>query len=281
MQAWHVNFSSEGRNPMFPEEALRRQVVRWIAATAPQELALFCFVDEHLHFVFFGDRERVWSRIRALSRGLRRLSVVPLGPAYIKRVEGRDHMRNLLDYLLGQPRKHGLPVHPALWTGNCFVDIIGARYLPGLRLRIRDALPRFRQRQAYCAVGLPVRRIQAPTAEQVRALGASRLVTAASAALAAPPSLAGRTAPEIEARRVVVGLGGEVGIPRREVAWALGITPRAARRLALRQASPEAFNAALLMLALEEAVHAAILADAARRDADARRGGSQPASAAI
>jgi hypothetical protein len=34
-------------------------------------------------------------------------------------------------YLLKQPVKHGLDVHPALWTGSCFLDLIGARLIPG------------------------------------------------------------------------------------------------------------------------------------------------------
>ncbi len=35
-------------------------------------------------------------------------------------------MSNVFGYLLRQPSHHDLQVHPALWTGSCFLDLVGA-----------------------------------------------------------------------------------------------------------------------------------------------------------
>jgi hypothetical protein len=61
----------------------------------------------------------------------------------VKPVEDRDHYERLVRYLLVQPSKHELPVHPALWEGPCFLDPVGARLIDGFdRQRLVQVLPR-------------------------------------------------------------------------------------------------------------------------------------------
>lgn len=140
-------------------------------------------------------------------------------------------MRWLVRYLLTQPEKHGLDTHPALWTGSCFADIIGARTLPGLQLQLGNALPRFRARSAYEAVGLPATAIAPATNAEIRVLGASGLTAAAAAAVAVDALLRGNQPAVASARRVAVRLATKAGISAEEVAWALGVSTRAVRRL--------------------------------------------------
>jgi hypothetical protein len=164
-------------------------------------------------------------------------------------------MEKLVTYLLGQPKRHDIATHPALWTGSCFQDIAGARVIEGMRLQLDVVLPRFRIQTAYEATGLPPKEIKPVNDSTIRAAGATRLVSAAGAALAVGPPLVGKTALLVRARHAVAQIARKVGIPHGEVAWALGITERAARRLLDLPIEKEKLHAIRMRLALEDIVH--------------------------
>lgn len=255
MLSWHVTWSSEGRHPLAPEEACRRELVRCIARVAGDAVSLFCVVDDHVHVVLFcalADRGRY---VQALSLAFRPIVAVPLAPAFIRPVRDRRHMEWLAqEYILRQPVNHGLSSRPALWTGSCFADLAGARVLPGLRLRIREALPRWRLRSAYSAVGLPLTELVPAPDDLLRRLGGARIMAAAAFAAGADPALRGRGQAEVAARRVAAALARAVGIRGPEIAWALGTTRQAANRMAGREAQDTLVKATRLHLALEELV---------------------------
>ncbi len=147
MRPWQIVINSVDRNPLFPSEALLRLAVRTLVAVVGPWSALFCIVDDHAHVVvccYDGEAPRLAD---ALHRALQRLSAVPLSPPFLGAVRGRAHMESLLGYVPAQTSHHGIPVHPALWTGSCFVDLVGARLLPGFGNCIMQLLPRFRLRQ--------------------------------------------------------------------------------------------------------------------------------------
>ena len=157
MHPWHITWATESRHPMFPDEAARLAAVHKLVELARAELVLFCIVDEHVHLVILCDLSTARRRARAVTRALRRLAAVRVDPARIRPVNDRRHMENVLGYVLTQPDHHGLPIHSALWTGGCLPDLVGARFIPGLDLRITAALPRFRKSEALHKVGLPSR----------------------------------------------------------------------------------------------------------------------------
>ena len=142
-------------------------------------------------------------------------------------------------------------------TGSCFPDLIGARFLPGLELRIRDALPRYRLRRAYKAVGLPNVPVRQASDEELRRAGAVRVAAAATAALAAAPDLRGLAWPESAARRAVGVLASSAGINTGEMAFALGMTRIAAARLGKRVADPRILAATRRRIVLENAARMA------------------------
>ena len=254
MLGWHIAWSSEGRHPLAPEKAGRRALVRTITRVAGEAVSLFCVVDDHVHVVLFCRLAERGRHVQALSLAFRPLVAVPLAPAFVRPVRDRGHMEWLAhEYILRQPVKHGLSARPALWSGSCFADLAGARVLPGLRLRIEDALPRWRLRTAYHAVGLPETRLVSASDDLVRRLGASRIAAAAAFAACAEPGLRGKGDAEVTARRVVAGLASAVGIRTPEISWALGITPQAANRLIGRHAPVIHLEATRLRLALEQA----------------------------
>ena len=66
MTPWHLTIATDGRYPLFDDEAAVRRAVRVLARAAPDDLALFCFVDDHAHFVALVDSPHVGKLARAL-----------------------------------------------------------------------------------------------------------------------------------------------------------------------------------------------------------------------
>lgn len=254
MNTWHLTFAADGRNPLFPVETSTRKAVRALGRVAGTSAALFNLVDEHIHLVLWCDRHRCGRLAQALLRALRPLASAPVDPARIRPVESRAHMKRLVSYVLSQTIHHSIPVQPALWTGSCFLDLIGARLVPGLQLQLRKALPRYRMRDIYQAVGLTDGPLAPLPLEGVRTAGIARLVAATSAALAVGPTLSGRSAPVVDARRVTAQLAQQSEIAIADVAWALNVTPRSAYRLVQPQVEPAMTKAVRVRLALENAV---------------------------
>jgi hypothetical protein len=262
MKSHHLSVSSQGRHPLFPGEALKRQAVRKIVEVAGPWLSLFCVVDDHAHVIVFCDRHRASVLARALQRSLRALSPVGTQPMYVGEVTDRDHMVSVRRYVLDQPAHHDLPVHSALWSGNCFLDLVGARAIPGLQLRIQDSLPRFRLDEALRDVKLPTYSLEPANDDRIRTIGLGELVEAAAVSCVAPPALRGIDLPSIRGRRAACVLARRVGIPQREVAWALGIDPQSARRLARSTPDEAAITAIRRYVALKERVALAQLRQA-------------------
>lgn len=256
MRAYHLTWSTSGRQPAFPSEEVRRDVLRAVARVAGMHVVLFALVDDHVHVVVFVDSASLGRLSRSLTMVLTHRAAVPLAPVWVQPVESRGHMATLPRYCLGQLGHHGLPGHPATATGSCFPDLVGARRVPGLGMPLLQALPRFRQRDAYEHVGLPPVPLAPATDDQLRALGAVRLADLVAQALAVGPALVGNRAEVVEARGVVGRLAAECGLRSRDVAHALGVTDGAAWRLARREVEAATLRAARLRVALEVAVGA-------------------------
>jgi hypothetical protein len=257
MQCWHLTFSAEGRFPPFPSESRRRLAIRKLVQVAGNELVLFSIVDEHIHLVVCCSRQRAGLIGRSVLRTLNPISDVPLELGDLREVEGRGHLERLVRYHLRQVLHHDVPgADPALWSGSCFQDMVNARVIEGLQLRLWEALPRFRLRVAYQHVGLPQRPIEPLDDAGVRAAGATRIVSATSAALAVNERLDGAAAPELSGRRAAVQLAHVTGLELGEVAWALDVTIRTVRRLIEPDVAEPITRAVRIRLALEEMVQA-------------------------
>jgi hypothetical protein len=257
MQTWQMRFSAEGRPTLFPEEALRRDAVRTVGRMCAGLVVLLSIVDDHLHLLLLCDRERVGRVAHDLLLALRPVAAPGLEPAWFKPVSGRNHLENLVEYLLTQVPHHGLPQHPALYTGNGFVDLVGARAVDGLQTRLTEALPRYRLRTAFEAVGLPATPLVPAGPGEIHAAGAVRLAEAAKAALCVGPELRGRTAPEVRARVAAATLARVADLRSRDLVEALGVSQRAVQLSAAKPAREEDLQAVRLRLALEDAVRRA------------------------
>ncbi len=256
MATWHLTWASDGRVALFPNEPARLGAVRALARVAGEWAMLFAIVDDHVHLVVECDRKVAGRVARNGLVAMRKLAAGPLDPAHIRSVESRAHMQWLVTYVLEQPKKHGLPAHPALWSGSCFPDLAGARAVPGFALttRLAEALPRFRLREAYATVGLPKTELTPVDGDRIRRLGADRLCRAAAATLAEPFPLTGKRAPVSLARAAASHLGRIAGIPTSELVHVLGVTPQAVLRLAAKDVAPAVLESVAFRLALEEAV---------------------------
>jgi hypothetical protein len=281
MEPIQLTFASKNRHPLFPEERACREALQVLGRIAGKYVVLFAAVDDHFHIVLYCDDGAETGRLaQALHCALKPLVATELASAHVSDVKDRGHMEGLVRYCLEQPLHHGLSLHPAVTTGSCFPDLVGARRIPGLKIQLTKALPRYALRDAYPIVGLPPRRIDPVSDLEVREAGAHRLVGAClSAALGLAPT--GRDAASVLARRAACTLAAETGMSVDEVAFALGITDGAVRRVAQRPAPASLATAARVWLSLENAVSQA--ADAAAIESlaaayRARRAGSARAA---
>jgi len=250
MTYWHIRLSSENRLPLFESEARRRRALCVMVRVLAGCLVLFCVVDDHAHVVIVCPEELL-ARIRSsLWQSLAPIVDQPLAPSYVKRVENRHHLERLVRYFLEQTDHHGLSENPALYSGSCYQDLIGARIIDGWQPRLFTALPRWREEDLHRIVGLPADRLAPASDDAVRAAGAPRVAFAAAMSNAADPSLRGNAASTVLARTVAAHVGAAAGIAREEMSWPLDITPRALRRMEARPVTAEQTRAARLCIAL-------------------------------
>jgi len=245
-------FSTDARTSVFADEAARRRAVRALAGVAGPRLRLFALGDRTLHVVATARGADAGRLGRDLRLALRPLSAVPMDPARIRPVEGPAHLQALLAWLLGQPARDGVPVHPALWTGSCFPDLAGARLLPGYRPDLGEWLPRLPRHAAFRAAGLPPDGLDPATDASVRAAGAARVRDAAAAALAVDPDLVGREAPVVAARAAACALAHGAGAGNGEIARVIGVPLRTVQRLVHRAVPAILLDAVRRRLALED-----------------------------
>lgn len=254
MAVWQLVFSSSKRGALLPDEAQRRRAVRTLVKVTGAHLALFSLVNEHKHVMVRNDEKQIKPFGAKVQRALNAVVEEPLNEPWIERVDGTKHKAALLRYYLTQPSHHKVGLHDALWTGSCFLDLAGARVIDGLRLCIWDLLPGIPRGVIYEHVGLPPHGIEPVALEQIRILGAVRLVAAASAALAADPRLEGKSRLVLRARALAAKLGRRARIPQVEMRWALGSSEHVYYRALAQPVDEAGLVAVRRRLALEEAV---------------------------
>jgi REP element-mobilizing transposase RayT len=254
MGLWHLTLAARTRHTLFPDEELRLEALRRLIRICGEALVMFCIVDDHLHWVVLCDLRRRSTIARAVRRSVQALSGVETKPVHAEAINGRRHMETVRRYLLTQPSKHGLAKHPALWTGSAFPDLVGARWIPELKPRLFEVLPRSGVRDLCGDVGLPLERFDPATLTTLRELGPTTLVERAAAACGAPRALKGKSRSVATARRVACWLGREAEIPSKALARALEIHPGAARKVLAKPPPREAVEATLVRVTLEQQV---------------------------
>jgi hypothetical protein len=253
---FHLTYTSVGRLPFFPNLAGCREALHRLARLR-HSLALFSIVLEHLHQVALTNGAGGSAVSKATKRALGTMVATPFDETDIRTVGSRDYVENLFRYHLVQPAKHNVPGPPALWEGSCFLDLVGARRIRGLVLHIERIMPHVDKTMACEHVGLSGVELLPASADQILQAGPERLVTAAAAAFAAPPDLAGRTLPEVDVRCAVAKLGRWAGMNDSEIAAAVKVSDeRSVRRLRKRTIEKEALEAVRVRITLEDAVKA-------------------------
>lgn len=251
---WQIIISTVGRRPMFRDEATRRRAVRTAARVLGARLVLFSFADDHLHADILAQTERdAGTQKGALLRALAHVAAVRLEGKPPRRVESRAHLERHVRYFVRQPEHHGLRVHPALWSGSAFADLVGARVVPGMELQLFQQLPRWTT-QAVLAEADIQNPIPPAERELVNALGPGRLATATASAACLGPVISGRTAATVDARRVIARLGTWAGMRPRALREAMSTSRQTFSRINAAPSSPTLARATLVQLNLEEAV---------------------------
>lgn len=242
---------------MFLGEGPRRAALHVLGHQLGGRIVVFALVDDHIHLVLLASPAEVGTLVRNLTFALAPLVSPALQPPHVETVTDDGHLRSLVRYALEQPVHHGVGEHPALASGSCYAEIVGARAVPGLALQLEKVFPREATRPELgpiVGVVTPAPALVSPLT--VRRLGAYRLTLAAAFA-AGIASLEGQEPHAIAARRVVVHLGSEAGIEPAELAFAMGIDPNSVRRLRGRGADAALLLATRTRLTLEQEVAAA------------------------
>jgi hypothetical protein len=247
---YHVTIPVKGRFQAFLDEAGQRRAARTVARIAGERLLAWAIPGNHCHFILAGTRAEVGCLVRDLRLAFRGLGVVLVDPHYREIGDSTD-LEYVVGYQLKQARRHQSCVRPALFSCGCFVDLVGARVLDGWDAgRLFAYLPHYdpqRHLHHVAAAGLP-----RPVGDaELRAAGAIKIAEAAAAALATPWPIAGNTPVEVAARRVAAALAESVGISRRDVAFALGVTLQAVGRLVRTARNPRHESAVRVRLGLE------------------------------
>lgn len=241
------------RLPLFTEERHYLEALHRLGQVCKGNLVLFALIAEHLHLIVLLSRAAAGRLAQAVQLTLRPLVKTPLATSFIEEVDGRGHMYRSVKYELEQPKKHGMPGPAALWPGSCLPELVGARFIPGLALRITEALPTFQVQQALRVLKLPGVEVPPAERQQLRAAGATRLVSATAAALGVE-SLKGNRPREITARMAVVYIATRLDIPSTEVQSATGMNRQTLYRLRRRAVCPEYIDAIRRRIALEDLV---------------------------
>jgi hypothetical protein len=239
---------------MFPGEAPRRAAVRALVRVGGAWIVLFSLVDEHAHVVVLCEPADVRRIARSLHMSLAAHAGVPVLPAHVEPVDNRGHLTTLVRYTLTQVDHHALQAHPAVWSGACFADLVGARVLPGWRMSLREALPRFGVADVMKCVGLEGLLPEPATDAALKEVGVHRLVAAAADAVGADPALPGRTAEVVAARRVALTLARAAGTAPRAIAEGLAVSTRGCALLAEVPAPAELTGAARVRIGIETAL---------------------------
>lgn len=253
---WQLTFSAEGRFLAFPDATVRRFAAHLVVDLLGRELVLFSAVDDHVHVVVRGARERARRAAQALLQRFRpRFPEAGFEPVHISAIEDRAHARRMVPYLIRQPVHHGLPIHPARFEGSCFLDLAGARLQPGYGIeRLRRMLPRYRIDALLDAAGVRAADLAPASDERVRATALPDLRDAAAAALGVHPVLPGQGLAVVAARRSVAHLARRVGLPTRHVADVLQAAASSVRRLARQDLDPRVEEIVLRQVTLRSRV---------------------------
>jgi hypothetical protein len=251
------------RLPLFTKVRHYLDALHRLGRVCQGNLVLFALIAEHLHLIALLSRTAAGRLAHAASLTLRPLVETPLDASFIKEVDGQGHMYRSVKYELEQPKKHGMPGPAALWPGSCLPELVGARVIPGLTLRIGEALPTFQFKQALRVFDLPGDKVHPAERQQLRAAGVARLIAATAAALGVE-SLNGNRAREIIARRAVVQIAARLDIPSTEIQSATGMDRHTLWRLRRRAVSPECIDAIRRRVALEDLVQQVFNSTAAR-----------------
>ncbi len=256
MRAWQIRLSTRGRVTLFPSEELRRTAVCSLARVAGEHVLCFSAPDDHGHVIVMCKDESARRLARSIRLAWAPLAGAELDPPWVRPFLSRAHLQEAFEYQLKQNKHHGLGAHAATWSANCFVDLVGARHLPELdnRARLSEALPRYRMRNAFTALGLPPQPLVPADEELVRAVGVARLAKAAAAACCAPPDMEGRGERAFTARTCVGVLSHEAGFSTRDLIRTLDVSAPTARRLVRARVDERYLEAVRVRLALEQVV---------------------------
>jgi hypothetical protein len=240
---FHLVFVAVGRRTLWPGEMALRRATRNLARVGGRRLLSFAIADDHAHVLIRASRRDAGAFAAGLARAFAAWAAPPLERTHLTEVEGRSHLESLVTYLPRQVRKHGLPGHPAAWSGAATPDILGMRVLPGFDPRgLRDLLPRLDVARAVALeTGVWSGALRESMLSEIREAGVERLWAAVSAAACTYDGAPARDRHALATHAAFRQLASPFGTHARD---AIGVCRRTWERLAHRPVDPALSEAA-------------------------------------
>ena len=239
--AIHIRSRLWDSSLLIRDAAMARQVARIVLIIgAAYGLVLFAIAGDHAHFVLLTDRKTAGRFARAVEAALTMICQHQPGfrPAAFFDVATEGHLENLVAYVLGQHRKHGLEGDPLLEATN-LLDLLSIRLVdPACAARLAAAVPRIDRTDLVAHLG----------AELVMGTDPARILDACSVVSGGQP-LDGMTDSAIRTRRAALRTARGLGLPVGVIASTFGVH-RTTVRASLRLEDPVADRALGLALGL-------------------------------
>jgi hypothetical protein len=245
--AWHL-IQRLDDDRVIVRDIAQRRIYAETAARLGRDCGLFVFglPDNHGHAGLDCDRATAGRFAQRLAVSLRIQLDLPVSfsPLRLVPIQDQAHLRNTLDYILGQATHHRVQGDPLL-EATSLPDLLGLRttgaYLAG---RVRALLPRTHRELLLEHYGLTELR------DDLDEVDFGDLAVAAASAVGAP-RLDGRSLPVVEARAAAAHVArSRLSVSR--IAGLLGVTPRAVRKLLLREPDERIARAIRLQLDLRQ-----------------------------
>ncbi len=222
--ALHLTMRLEGDRPVARSIAARRAAARsMLSVGRDHDLLAFALADTHLHLLTGSSAPAAVELARRIKIGLQRTLGLeaPFHPTRIRPVEDAWHLHRAIPYVIAQPERHAPGLDPC-FEGTSLPDLLGLRVFDRGRLAqsVFELAPRLSKVELAAALG------GAPDGDS-NELDWTLLADAAAAAFALP-SLLGRTALAVVARRAAVHAAAD--LTAGEVASLLGLAPSSVRQ---------------------------------------------------
>ena len=250
---YHIMIRSDDDRVLAPSDAARRALAEAVyRVAAPFPLLGFGAADNHLHLVVLGDRRQAAQLAGRLLCALHWALDLPVAffPVRYKQLADQYHLISTFHYCLSQRNNHGVQSDPYL-DASSLPELLGLRLLPTDSIsRVREQVARLGRRRLLGHLGPgDLEPASTTIVSDLVLAGREELLRDAACGALGLPSLDGRSAPVVRARRALVKILASC-CTTAQIAEVVGRSPCQVRHIRGLDEQPQLQLAISLQLAL-------------------------------